>query len=662
MANKLKKFFRKTVEAYRKEGGKGVTENIHEHLVKEGVPEHIGKKVHAIVHEPTGKVEGEVGAALKEALEKKRAGKITRDGLTKIVEEAVLEKEKGVPKEELHNIVKEVLKSELRKGEFLAAYEAEQNAKEGKVAPLKGRDIRIALPSTESAAAKKRAEAPVSDVNLSNINITYPLIYKDGKVHVYANIRYDPGTGGLLYKIIEPKLTKEETSDLKKIGDTLIEELEVDFSTLKKQNAENYLHQKVTEVMDYYEMKVSPRTRSLIDYYIDRDFVGLGKVEPMFVDPNLEDISCDGVNIPIYVYHRAPRLGSLRSNTVFNSEDALNSFVMRLAQKCGRSISVADPLLDGALPDGSRVQATYGTGVSTKGSNFTLRKFTRDPLTFVDLVNYGTLNAEILAYLWIAIEHGKSVLIAGPTACGKTTMLNALSTFIRPELKIITIEDTPELRLPHENWIAQVARSGFGPEMGGGKKLGEISLFDLLKASLRQRPDEIIVGEVRGKEAYVLFQQIATGHPGLSTIHADSMEGVITRLRTPPIELPPSLVQHLDILLVMARQRIKGKYIRRTKEIVEVVGYDADKDKPVLNTAYDWDPVKDTYKYLGKSAILKDATEMMGVSAEGISREVQNRMKVINWMATSGLRDYKNVGRVVREYYQNPSKLLKRIS
>jgi len=399
-----------------------------------------------------------------------------------------------------------------------------------------------------------------------------------------------------------------------------------------------------------------------MDYFIKRDFIGLGPVEPMFQDMSIEDISCDGTNIPIYIYHRDPKFGSLRTTVAFADEDNLNSFVMKLAQRCGRSISVADPLLDGALPDGSRVQATFGTGISIKGSNFTIRKFTKDPLTFADLVNYGTVSAEMLAYLWIAIEHGKSILIAGPTACGKTTLLNSLSLFIRPELKIISIEDTPELRLPHENWVSQVSRTGFGPEGVSGKKLGEISLFDLLKASLRQRPDEIIVGEVRGKEAYVLFQQIATGHPGMSTIHAESMEAVINRLITPPIELPASLVQHLDVLLVMTRQRMHGKYIRRIKEVVEVIGFSPDKDRPFLNKPYTWTPASDKFQYEGKSGVLKEIMETMGTTPEGIFGELDRRVKVIEWMATSQIRDYKNVGKVVSEYYQTPEAVLDRIS
>ena len=228
-------------------------------------------------------------------------------------------------------------------------------------------------------------------------------------------------------------------------------------------------------------------------------------------------------------------------------------------------------------------------------------------------------------------------------------------------MKVITIEDTPELRLPHENWVSQVSRTGFGPEGVSGKKLGEIDLFDLLKASLRQRPDIIIVGEVRGREAYVLFQQMATGHPGLSTIHAESMMAVVNRLRTPPINLPPSLLQHLDLLLVLTRQRIKGKYIRRSKELVEITGYDIEKDIPKTNTAFTWSASNDKYSYSGKSSILKLIMEITGGTPDSIYEEVKNRMKVLDWMKSKNIRDYRNVGRVIHEYYQNPSKLLNHI-
>lgn len=669
----IKKHMKKAVGVHKKVKAKERREdaeqfvgNMHEHLKRAGVPKELSHKAHAMVHSKE-EVKHEVGTAIKEAVEEKERGKISGEGLTKIVQEAVLEGEKeGISKDELKDLIREILKSELQKGESLKAYQMEKLAQmPEEVAKKAKKDFAIPLPSVKEAEQIRREYAGPSVITgtaeLSQINITYPLIVQKGKVRVYANIRYDPATEGLLYRIVEPTVTPEEAKILQKIEKTLVEELEVDFASLKRDKAEKYLSLKIHEVIKYYEMRISPHTKELLDYYIFRDFIGLGKVEPMFQDPNIEDISCDGTGVPIYIYHRDPRFGSIKTNVKFKKAEDLDSFVMKLAQRCNRSISVAEPLLDGALPDGSRVQTTFGTGISTKGSNFTIRKFTRDPLTFVDLANYGTINAEMLAYLWLAIEHQKSVLIAGPTASGKTTLLNSLSLFIRPELKVVTIEDTPELRLPLENWIAQVARIGFGPETAGGKKLGEVDLFDLLKASLRQRPDEIIVGEVRGKEAYVLFQQIATGHAGMSTIHAESMEAVINRLSTPPINLPPSLLQHLDILLVITRQRIKGKYIRRVKEVVEVVGYDTKADRPKTNMAYTWAPANDEFTYTGKSSILKDVMETTGSTKDGIFLEVDRRMKVIEWMQENGIRDYKNVGKVVNEYYQDPETLLQQI-
>jgi flagellar protein FlaI len=653
-------------KAQKEEEEKFISE-IHEHLEEAGVPEHISKKAHKLVHKPKAE-EGhkeEVGKEIKKAVEAQKKGKISEEGLTKVVEAAVVEGEKeGISKGDLRGLIKEVLQSEFEKSAYLARYRELEELPE--LAPAeKAIDYTMPLPSIEGAEeVRRRAMGKgmiLTGEEISQVNITYPLLVRKGKVRVYANIRYDPSVEGLLYRVIEPKITPPEQQILQKIEKTLIEELEVDFAMLKEDKAERYLDKKVTEVMEYYEIKVSARTRELLDYYITRDFIGLGRVEPLFQDPNIEDISCDGVGVPIYIYHRDPRFGSIKTNILFRTPEELDSFVMKLAQRCGRSISVADPLLDGALPDGSRVQATFGTGISMKGSNFTIRKFTKDPLTFVDLLNYGTVNAEMLAYYWLAIEHGKSILIAGPTASGKTTLLGSLALFLRPELKVVSIEDTPELRLSHENWVSQVARIGFGPESAAGKKLGEVSLFDLLKASLRQRPDEIIVGEVRGKEAYVLFQQMATGHPGLSTIHAESMQGVINRLRTPPIELPPSLVQHLDILIVITRQRIRGKYLRRIKETVEIVGYNVDKDRPLLNTAYTWVPAKDAFHYSGKSAILKGVMELTGSAPESMFLEVERRVKIIEWMQDNGIRDFKNVGRIVKEYYQDPEALLSHI-
>ena len=672
----LRKFYKNVATAYKEREALGETggiSNLPEHLEEHGVPRELGEQLHEhIVAHPEAGAAEEVHREIGAAIEKKNEGAISEESLKKIVSEAVTESKKGASKEDLSALVREIMRSEIQKYELAKAYVPPQAQvpqpqlaeRQQLVGQRKTEGIDMPLPSMAEGGMVRRkpiAGEEWRSIDLSKINETYPIYFSAGKIHVYANIRYDANLGGLIYRIIEPQLTIDERKQLDKIEEALVEELEVDFAALKRESAEKYLGDKTNNVITYYRMDLSDRARGLFDYFIRRDFLGLERIEPIFQDPQIEDISCDGVGVPIYIYHRDPRFGSIKTNVTFDSGEGLDSFVLRLAQRCGRSISVADPLLDGALPDGSRVQATFGAGISMKGSNFTLRKFTKEPLTFIDLIKYGTVNSEMLAYLWLAIEHGKSILIAGPTASGKTTMLNSLSLFIRPELKIITIEDTPELRLPLENWVAQVARTGFGVEGAGGKKVGEITLFDLLRASLRQRPDLIIVGEVRGQEAYVLFQQIATGHPGLSTIHAESMEAVINRLRTPPIELPPSLIQHLDVLIVLTRPRLRGNYVRRTKEIVEITGYDIDKDRPYTNVSYTWDPPKDTYQYTGRSSILRSVLEVIGTTPEGMFEEIERRVEVIEWMYRNNIRDYKNVGRAVAEYYQNPKGLLEKI-
>jgi len=289
-------------------------------------------------------------------------------------------------------------------------------------------------------------------------------------------------------------------------------------------------------------------------------------------DPLIEDISCTGISYPIYIFHRNPLIGEIKTNLQFNSDEELDNFVIKLSVRTGRIVSVANPLLDAALPNGARIQITFGKDISRRGSSFTIRKFTEDPFTPIDLLLYGTVDFNMLAYLWTLVEEGRSLLISGGTATGKTSFLNAISLFIKPEKKIISIEDTAELKLPHPNWLSEVARPGYGPN-----RYGEVTMFDLLKAALRQRPDYIIVGEVRGEEAYILFQAMATGHAGLGTIHAESFEALMDRLLSPPINLPPSLLEVLDGVVFLKRLRYQGKYVRRVDKIYEILGFNKEK-------------------------------------------------------------------------------------
>lgn len=513
----------------------------------------------------------------------------------------------------------------------------------------------ISLTAPAFYVTKKR---PVED--LQEINISYPLIPRTPppgtKPFAEANIRWSPADVTLIYYLIEPELTTAEKDILAKIKTALIEKLDIDFTMLRKIEAKEYLHKRFDEMINLMATDITPERRSVLLYYVERDFIGLDKIEPLMQDPDIEDISVDGVGIPAYIYHRNPLLGSIQTNVVFTDSEELDTFVHKMAQRCGKSVSVAQPLLGAALPDGSRIQATLATDIARRGSNFTIRKFTDKPLTPTHMLRFKTFDSKIGAYLWLVIEYGRSLLISGGVATGKTTLLNALSLFIKPELKIVSIEDTPELKLPQPNWIAQVARQPIA-EMEG-RKIGEVDLFDLLRESLRQRPDWIIVGEVRGKEAFVLFQQIATGHSSMSTIHADSMDRLVDRLTTAPISLPGALVEALDIIVFIVRIKYGSAYVRRISSVYEITGFDREKNMPITNEVFRWNAADDKYENINPSVVLKKITMQYGVPEGFLINEMKRRTKVLDWFSSSNMTDYHDVARVIKLYYTKPEDVM----
>jgi flagellar protein FlaI len=524
------------------------------------------------------------------------------------------------------------------------------------VGDVRGIPTMFALPKAEKTRKISSEWEPAVS---STINLRYPLI----EPYAYANIRWNEKTQEVIYTLIEPPLTDKENNLLKKLMEMVVDLLDINLMNVTEIGAvKKYLREKIDALIEDYGFDMSKPEYDKIMYYMERNFLGLAVIEPMMQDPQIEDISCDGVSVPIFIFHR--KYGSMKANVTFNDEEELNRFVVKLAQRCGKHISVADPLVDGALPDGSRLQATYSSGgdIATKGSTFTIRKFTKDPLTIIDLMTFGTVPATMAAYLWLAIEFRNSVLIAGGTATGKTSCLNTLCLFLHPETKILSIEDTPELVLPHEHWVAKIARTGYGPDLAEGRKRGEISMFDLLRAALRERPDELIVGEVRGKEAYVLFQAMATGHAGMATIHAESTEAVVNRLITAPISLSTGLLQHLNLILVMTNSRVKGVDVRRVKEVVEILGMDMKTDKPITNELFKWVPSGDYYEFASdRSYILNKIVGEKGISESSVWEELQRRTAILEWMKKEGIRFYKDVGRIIAIYYKSPEDILKRV-
>ncbi|MEM5830740.1 MAG: ATPase, T2SS/T4P/T4SS family [Candidatus Aenigmatarchaeota archaeon] len=511
----------------------------------------------------------------------------------------------------------------------------------------------------KSIEKKKEAEYPgievpyyffeflEEEIKKEGIIEEYPIVVRDGKTLALVRIVLEKGK--YIYNVIEPELNEKEKQILKELKEKILIFLGEKFELPYEQEVKEIFS---TLIKNY---SLSKDEIDKIWYYIERDLIGYGVIDVLMKDPNIEDISCDGLSIPIFIVHKNPKLGSIQTNIIINNREELDSLVIRLAQKCGKAINLAQPLVDGILPDGSRLQATLETDIAIRGSNFTIRKFPKKVLTPIDLIKSRTIDALSLAYLWFCIDYGRNILISGGTGTGKTTLLNVISSFIKYEKKIVSIEDTPEIKLPHTHWVQHVARVS----ISSGKE-GEVDLFELIRAALRQRPDYIIVGEVRGAEANVLFQGMATGHTGLATIHAEDMTKLIDRLKTKPIELSPSLIEILDLVIFVKRLFYKDKITRRVSDIVEILA--ADEKKVYYRNVFRWDPFEDKFKITSKSYTLYKISQSFGLSESEIKEEILNRAKVLDFMYKNDIRDLESFYKIVNLYHINKEALLEYIS
>ncbi|MCV0372696.1 MAG: type II/IV secretion system ATPase subunit [Nitrosarchaeum sp.] len=473
---------------------------------------------------------------------------------------------------------------------------------------------------------------------------------------IHAGIIKDPtAKGGLRYQVIEPVLSEKDQKAFEIIKKLLITELSVSLGEIKsKKDAERRLKKKIASMIKKYRLKIPPKNIEKINYFAIRDFVYLGRIEPLMRDHMIEEISCDGTNIPIYIWHR--EYESMPTNIIFQKDSDLNNFARKMAYVCGKHVSVADPIIDASLPDGSRINLTLGHEITKRGSTFTIRRFRADPITVIDLIKFGTLSVDIAAYMWYLAEKRATMLIAGGTASGKTTALNALASFIRPGQKIVSIEDTQELNLPHENWIPAVSRQNFTDT-----QIGEINQFDLLRAALRQRPDIIIVGETRGREAYTLFQAMATGHGGFSSIHADSVDATLTRLTSSPMDVPKSLISNsLDIITLQLKVRVGDRSARRIIQVSEINGIDETTGQIKTHEIFRWNPRDDTHEYLGSSIVFEKIKERDGETDEKINYELTKRRAALEWMVKNNIRDHKEVTTNIMDYYADPERFYER--
>ena len=462
---------------------------------------------------------------------------------------------------------------------------------------------------------------------------------------------------GPMYFVEEYGLTPTDRAVLEKLTEILMDEIKPPTRPEDIKDLKGYVFREAERIADKYKQKlglVGARRIKLL-YYIERNLLGYGPIDPLMKDPNIEDISCNGVNIPIYVWHK--KYESIPTNITFLDEDYLNEFIMKMAHMAGKHISIAFPILDAMLPEKHRLAATFGREVSVKGPTFTIRKFRERPFSVTEIIQSGELNTLVAAYLWELIEHAKTAMIAGGTGTGKTTLLNVISMFIKPGMKIVTVEDTPEINLPHPNWVQLTSRESYLVGSSGGTS---IRLFDLVKLSLRYRPDYIIVGEVRGEEAFVLFQSLATGHGGLSTIHAETLDYAIKRLTSPPMNIPPTYMRLMNIFIHLRRviTRIeKGvvKVQRRVTIVQEVEDYNR------YITVAQWDPREDTFRIdLEKSIHLRDIAMKRGLELEDVIDEIYRKATILNWMLYKGVTNVWDVSRIIFNYYYDPAAVYKR--
>ncbi|OPX70485.1 MAG: hypothetical protein A4E36_00558 [Methanoregulaceae archaeon PtaB.Bin009] len=526
--------------------------------------------------------------------------------------------------------------------------------------PVKGKDEIDTTPhdfSITRVISRKKSSAEMPEYDFSGhgplVDAELPPGYREVERYwvdegrSLVDIALNENTNQYEYLLYEPSLSEFEYELLERIHEDMRSALILTDEELGK-DRRALLMEKMHALLHEYGITLGERSIFCLQYYLVRNFIGWGRIDALMRDPYLEDISCDGHRIPIFLYHRKYR--NVKTNIMFEAE-VLNSLAITLAQRSGKHISTGTPMLDATLPDGSRLQLTLGTEVTTRGTSFTIRKFREDPFSPVELMEYGTFSSDELAYFWMAIENNKSLLFIGGTASGKTSSLNAVSLFIPPMAKVVSIEDTREITLFHENWIASVTRE----TVAEGSNI--ISMFDLLRAAMRQRPEYILVGEVRGVEAQTLFQAMNTGHTTFSTMHAGSVDAAIHRLENEPLNVPRNMVTALNIVSVQALVYRGMERVRRCLEIVEIAGIDPSTGNLRVNTVFVYDPIRDTFSYKGRSQIYADIAERRGWSRERLEEEINTRKKILDAMQKQRIIDYIRVSRIFHAYSINPSRV-----
>ncbi len=476
----------------------------------------------------------------------------------------------------------------------------------------------------------------------------YPLFEPFSQVAIVQN----PKTGEFKYILDELQLDQLEKGVYRRILDILLAEIESPKEELA--DPRKFFAEEAKKIVDKYRISLGwlpDVSWYKILYHAERDLVGFGKIDPLMRDPNIEDISCDGVTKPVYIWHR--KYESVETNLEFESDEILDNMVVKLVHMAGKHVSSAFPIVDASLPGKHRLAVCYRREVTPFGTAFTIRKFTDDPYSIIDLINIGTFSEDMAAYIWMGLENRASIMVLGGTAAGKTTALNALACLIKPGSKIITIEETAELNLPLENWISLIARQSYGLGLGS---VGEVALFDLVKTSMRHRPDILVVGEIRGQEAYVLFQALATGHGGMCTMHAENLDSAVKRLTQKPMEISPAYIPLMNVVLSIQRVHLTKNNEKRAYRRVITLNEIADYGD--YRIPFRWIPSKDEHQIdYENSVLLSSIANRQGVDKQVLLEEINRRKIVLHWMRERNIRSYKDVAAIIAEYYARPKQI-----
>ncbi|WP_297469140.1 type II/IV secretion system ATPase subunit [Thermococcus sp.] len=508
---------------------------------------------------------------------------------------------------------------------------------------------------------KKYGKMPEFHAQLSRDmkEIMYPnILYPVGDpifIHIFA----DPATAEKRYIVIEPRIeTREEEEKYNKIRDKILEIAPTRDIPEEQEEFERFLDALFDEAVlslvksgkgspfgKGQRFVITKEEMEKFRYLIKRDIIGIGPLEPLARDPYIEDIHIIGAN-NVSLVHKIFEM--MQTNITFGDDVKLADYFKNISERIGRPVSDRNPIVDGALPDGSRINIIYSPDVSIKGPSATIRKFSATPISITQLIAWGTLSAEVAAYLWIALEYGMSVFVCGETASGKTTLLNSIIPFIKPGSKIFTAEDTPEVQVPHPVWQRLITRER-GPEES------RVTLFDLLKAALRSRPNYIIVGEIRGAEGAIAFQAMQTGHPVMSTFHAGDVKKMIQRFTGHPINVPITFIDNLNIAVFQQAVYVKGKFLRRTVSVVEIEGYYEELGGVATRNVFEWDPVADKHIFRGfnNSYILeRKIAEIAGYEdPKDIYNELFLRARILQRMVELGITNYWDVYKEIKAFY-----------